>query len=108
MRLKFFTRLLLPLLALGTAGCGGFMARRMAQSPNTYPQWLAPTPPVQLAFARNFLTNFPAHFAELSPPEARLHYRIVEPADYHFEVSSTNWLKRGRTEFKFSFRATVP
>lgn len=98
---------LLPLL-LGTAGCGGFFARRMAQSPNTYPAWLAPAAPVELAFNSSLLTNFPAHFVEVGPPSARLLYRIVEPADYNLQVSSTNWLSRGQPRFKFSFSADVP
>jgi pimeloyl-ACP methyl ester carboxylesterase len=80
----------------------------MAQSPNTYPSWLAPAAPVELAFSPKFLTNFPAHFADVGPPSARLHYRVVEPADYRLEVSSTNWLARGRPHFKFSFHAAVP
>jgi pimeloyl-ACP methyl ester carboxylesterase len=108
MRLKLCAWLLLFPFVFGTAGCGGFLARRMAQAPNTYPKWLAPAAPVELAFSSKFLTNFPAHFAEVGPPPARLLYRVVEPADYHLKVSSTNWLARGRSRFKFSFRADVP
>jgi pimeloyl-ACP methyl ester carboxylesterase len=108
MRLKWFAWWVLLALALGTAGCGGFFARRMAQSPNTYPSWLAPAAPVQLAFDSKFLTNFPAQFVEVGPPVARLQYRVVEPADYHLKVSPTNWVARGRPRFKFSFRADVP
>jgi len=108
MRLKLSVCLTLLLLVSGTAGCGGFFARRMAQAPNTYPAWLAPAAPVELAFSSKFLTNFPAHFAEVGPPSARLQYRVVEPADYHLDISSTNWLARGRPHFKFSFRADVP
>src|SRR6185503_9161346 len=37
MRLDLCARLMLPVLVLNTAGCGGFFARRMAQAPNTYP-----------------------------------------------------------------------
>jgi len=95
-------------LALGTSGCGNFVARQIVQSPNAYPQWLAPTPRVQLAYADSFITNFPAHTVNVGPPAARLHYRIVEPADYQFTASSTNWLKDGRQNFRFSFQAEVP
>ncbi len=108
MRFKLRGWSVLLLLALGTAGCGGFFARRMAQAPNTYPTWLGPEAPVELEFADNFLTNFPSHFVEVGPPPARLRYRVVEPADYHVEVSSTNRLEHGRPYFKFSFRARVP
>src|SRR5256885_17187931 len=38
--------------------------------------WLAPRAPVELAFAENFLTNFPAHVADVGPPPARLRYRV--------------------------------
>jgi len=95
-------------LVLGATGCGSFAARRMAQAPNTYPTWFAPKAPVTLAFSPRFLTNFPPHFVRVGSPPARLRYRIVEPADYGFEVSSTNWLKRGRKQFRFDFQATAP
>ena len=108
MRQRLF-RLLLPvLLALSTAGCGTFMARRMAQAPNTYPTWFAPKAPVALAFSPKFLTNFSKQFAAVGPPTARLCYRVVEPADYNLISSSTNWLERGRKQFEFDFHADVP
>ena len=108
MRQRLF-RLLLPvLLALSTAGCGTFMARRMAQAPNRYPTWFAPKAPVALAFSPKFLTNFPKQFVAVGPPTARLCYRVVEPADYNLKSSSTNWLERGRKQFEFDFHADVP
>jgi len=101
--------LLLPgLLLLSTAGCGTFTAHRMVQSPNTYPTWFAPKAPVMLAFSPKFLTNFPKQFVEVGPPAARLCYRVIEPADYHLTISSTNWLEHGRKQFEFDFRADVP
>ena len=96
------------LLILSTAGCGTFMARRMAQAPNTYPTWFAPEAPVAVAFSPKFLTNFPKQFVDVGPPPARLCYRVVEPADYHLTVSSTNWLEHGRKLTEFSFHADVP
>jgi len=102
-------RLLLPvLLVLSTAGCGTFMARRMAQAPNTYPTWFAPKAPVALAFSPKFLTNFSKQFVAVGPPTARLCYRVVEPADYNLKSSSTNWLEHGRKQFEFDFHADVP
>lgn len=95
-------------LVLATTGCGSFVARRMAQAPNSYPQWFGSLARVELAFDQNFLTNFPAHFTEVGPPSARLRYRIVEPADYHLQVSSTNWLKHGRSHFTFNFHTSLP
>jgi pimeloyl-ACP methyl ester carboxylesterase len=101
--------LLLPgLLVLSTAGCGTFMAHRMAQAPNTYPEWFAPKTPVAVAFSPKFLTNFPKQFVDVGPPAARLCYRVVEPADYHLEITSTNWLEHGRKEFEFTFHADLP
>ncbi len=107
MRFRF---LWLPLaaLVLGTAGCGGFVAHRIAQAPNTYPQWFAPPARVTLAFDLKLLTNFPAQFIEVGPPSARLRYRIVEPADYQFTISSTNWLKNGQPQFQYDFDASMP
>ena len=98
----------LLILAMATTGCGNFVARRMAQSPNSYPQWFGSLARVELAFDKNFLTNFPARFADVGPPAARLSYRIVEPADYQLQVTSTNRLKHGRPYFTFSFHTTMP
>ncbi len=108
MRIKLCGWSVLFFLALGTAGCGGFVARRMAQAPNSYPSWLAPAAPVRLAFGDNFLTNFPSRYVQAGPPAARLRYRIVEPADYRMTVSSTNWIQGGKPHFTFSFIATLP
>lgn len=98
----------LLLLAVLSAGCGGFLARRMVQAPNTYATWLAPSAPVLLSFDTRLLTNSPPQFAEVGPPSARLHYRVVEPADYHLTVSSTNWMERGELKHQFNFHARTP
>jgi len=101
---------LLLALVLTGSGCGSFVARRMAQSPNTYPRWLTPPARVELAFDEIFLTNFPPHFVKVGPPVARLRYRMVEPADYSFTTTTTNWTKRGRPyhHFSFGFNFTGP
>jgi pimeloyl-ACP methyl ester carboxylesterase len=100
--------LFLVLLVLNTAGCGSFVARRMAQAPNTYPTWFAPEARVTLGFPPKFLTNFPAKTLEVGPPMARLRYRVVEPADYNLQSTSTNWFARGQTQYEFAFHADVP
>ncbi len=96
------------LLILATTGCGSFVAHRMAQAPNTYPQWFGNLARVELAFDQKILTNFPAHFANVGPPSARLHYRIIEPADYQLQISSTNQFKHGRPHSAFNFHASLP
>jgi pimeloyl-ACP methyl ester carboxylesterase len=98
---------LLLLVGLVT-GCGTFVAHRMTQAPNTYPSWLAPAAPVLLAFNESLLTNSPARFVDVGPPSARLHYRVVEPADYRLKISSTNWVERGERRYQFTFQAEVP
>jgi len=100
--------LLLTVLALNATGCGTFIARTIARSPNAYPSWLAPHAPVTLAFSPKLLTNFVAHYVDVGPPSARLCYRVIEPADYHLEISSTNWLADEKKQFRFSFKASVP
>lgn len=95
-------------LTLATSGCGSYMAHRMVQAPNTYPQWLSPQARVELAFDQRFLTSIPSHFAEVGPPSARLRYRIVEPADYAFSVRQTNWVQRGKPHYVFNFDAQIP
>jgi pimeloyl-ACP methyl ester carboxylesterase len=108
MRLTFRAWLALVILVFSTAGCGSFVAHRMVQAPNSYPTWLAPAAPVELAFNSNLLTNFPLRVAGVGPPAAQLRYRVVEPMDFHVVYSATNWLARGRPHFTFSFRTTLP
>jgi uncharacterized protein len=99
--------LVLMLVASGT-GCGTFVAHRMIQAPNTYPSWLAPSAPVLLAFDEKLLTNSQERFADVGPPSARLHYRVVEPADYQLKIIPTNWVERGKVQYQFTFRARMP
>lgn len=108
MRLRLIVFLVLALIILVTAGCGGYVARRIAQAPNTYPQWIAPEARVELAFRPGLLTNFSTHRVEVGPPVAQLTYRIVDPAQYRLKVTSTNWVRRGKTHFKFTFDAKIP
>lgn len=61
-----------------------------------------------LAFNPKMLTNFAAHYVDVGPPPARLCYRIIDPGDYQFTVSSTNWMSGSKKEYKFYFRARVP
>lgn len=61
-----------------------------------------------LAFNPKMLTNFLAQYVDVGPPPARLCYRIIDPADYHFTVSSTNWMDGDTKEYEFHFHATVP
>lgn len=96
------------LLVLCTTGCGTYMANRMVQAPNSYPQWFAPEAPVLLDYSAKFLTNFPRQFVEAGPPAARLCYRVIEPADYNLRVSSTNWLEDGEKRTKFDFKVDLP
>jgi pimeloyl-ACP methyl ester carboxylesterase len=61
-----------------------------------------------LGYSPKFLTSFPTNFAQVGPPDARLCYRVVPPADYQLQVTSTNWLERGHQQFNFTFHATLP
>jgi pimeloyl-ACP methyl ester carboxylesterase len=99
-----------PLLAatLLESGCSGFIARRMAQAPNTYPTWLAPAAPVRLAFDERVLAKSPEQFAEVGPPAARLRYRVVEPADYHLQVVATASDDQGKKRYRYEFRTQLP
>ena len=99
---------LLALLTLNTAGCGTFVAHVISRSPNRYPSWFAAEAPVALAFNPKLLTHFPEHYVEAGAPPAKLCYRVVPPADYHFSVTSSNWMDRGEKEYEFHFHATVP
>jgi len=101
----------LPLAALliwTAAGCGGFMARRMVQAPNSYPTWFAPQAPVLLAFQPNVFTNIPREFFAVGPPPATLCYRVIEPADYDFSMASTNWTEHGLKRTEYDFRCVLP
>jgi pimeloyl-ACP methyl ester carboxylesterase len=105
---RLFCLLLLAAIMATGAGCGAYIARRIAQAPNSYPNWIAPKARVLLDFSSGFLTNFPSHYVNVGPPDARLRYRIVEPADYNLNVSSSNWIERGEPQFTFTFTADVP
>jgi len=100
--------LLLVVLALETAGCGTFVAHSIARAPNRYPTWFDAEAPVTLAFNPKLLTNFPAQFVKVGPPPAKLCYRVIDPADYHFSVTSSNWMEDGEKQYEFHFHATVP
>lgn len=102
--------LLLTLLLLAAAGCSPstWLARRIQQAPNTYPRSLGPEPLVFYTFPERWLTNFPTRRADAGPPEARLNIRLVEPADYGFHITSTNWQDGARHRYRFDFRAAVP
>jgi pimeloyl-ACP methyl ester carboxylesterase len=111
MRSKIFRLVCLLLLAgiIATgAGCGSFIARRIAQAPNSYPDWIAPHARVMLDFSSGFLTNFPPHYLDAGPPLARLRYRVVEPADYNLKINTSNWVEDGEPQFTFTFDAKVP
>jgi len=95
-------------MALSTAGCGTFIAHSIARAPNRYPSWFAPHAPVTLAFSPKLLTNFAARYVAVGPPAARLCYRIIEPADYHLEISSTNWWEHHQKQYEFRFKASLP
>src|SRR6202034_2188585 len=100
---------LLPILVVfSLTGCGTYMAKRMVQAPNSYPQWIGPEAPVLLAYSAGFLTNFPRQFVEAGPPTAKLCYRVIEPADYNLTVTSTNWMEDGEKRTEFNFKADLP
>jgi alpha-beta hydrolase superfamily lysophospholipase len=95
-------------VALSVTGCGGYVARRMVQAPNTYPSWLAPQARVILAFDDKLLTHFPTQEVEVGPPPARLQYRIIPPADYRLTVTSSNWTAARPERTQYNFAAEVP
>lgn len=99
---------LLGVLGLYTAGCGTFVAHSIACAPNRYPSWFASEAPVMLEFNPKLLTNFTAHFVDIGPPPARLCYRIIEPADYQVQVTSSNWLEDDQRKFLFTFKVELP
>ena len=93
------------LLVICTCACGRFAARRIAQAPNTYPQWLAPEAPVTFTFHSTLLNNFTSQYLHITSPPARIRYRIIEPADYHFRW--TNHFDEARGELNLQFSARV-
>lgn len=106
--MKIIKLLLVAVLGLSAGGCGTFVAHSIVRSPNRYPSWFDAEAPVMLEFSPKMLTNFVAHYVEVGPPPARLCYRVIEPADYDFHVTSTNWLEDGEKQYEFHFTATLP
>ena len=105
---KFRLAIVAGLIIVGASGCGTFMAHRMAQAPNSYPTWFAPSAPVELDFNVQVLTNIPARYIKVGPPEAKLRYRVLDPADYHLKVAVTNWMAHGKEKFDFKFKYDYP
>jgi len=95
-------------LVYGTRGFLSFVAHRMVQSPNTYPTMFVPKARVRLGFSSKFLANFPVRFVAVGSHPARVRYRIVEPADFHLQTASTNWLQHGKKHYGFTFHADIP
>lgn len=96
--------------ALLLTGCtpSTWLARRIQQAPNTYPQVIGPKPFVYYSFPGRWLTNFPVQSVAVGPPKAALSIRIVEPAGYGFHITSTNWPDGARHRYRFDFQAAVP
>ncbi|HEX3797408.1 MAG TPA: alpha/beta fold hydrolase [Verrucomicrobiae bacterium] len=106
--LKSFWPVFVVLLLLSTAGCGTFIANQLTQAPKAYPTWFAPKARVMLGFSPKFLTSFPREYVPVGPPEAKLCYRVVEPADYNLRATETNWFEHGHHKFDFTFAADFP
>lgn len=106
--MKIIKLLLLAILGLGVGGCGTFVAHSIVRSPNRYPSWFDAEAPVMLSFSPKMLTNFVEQSVDVGPPPAKLRYRIIEPANYDFRVTSTNWLEGGEKQYEFHFKATLP
>jgi pimeloyl-ACP methyl ester carboxylesterase len=89
-------------------GCGTFVANRIAQAPNTYPTWFAPKARVSLGISPKMLNTFPSHYVDAGNPQARLYYRVIEPAKYDLRVATSNWVEHGEQQFDFTFHAKLP
>lgn len=107
-RSRIFWWVLLGAVVINAVGCGSFVASRIAQAPNTYPTWFAPKAPVSIGISSKVLDSFPTHVVDIGPPHAKMHYRIVEPADYDTKLTATNWLDHGKRQFSFRVHAKVP
>src|SRR5688572_9032654 len=99
--------LVLVLFLVCASGCGGFSARRMAQAPNTYPKWLAPVAPVTIEFSDKLLTALTNQYLQVRSPDARIRYRVLEPADYKFSWTNRLYASDGKQKLDFSFNATI-
>lgn len=105
---SFFLLARAAALVCGARAGVSFFAHRMVQSPNTYPTLLVPKTRARLEFSSKFLANFPMHFVAVGSHPALVRYRVVEPADFHLQTASTNWLQSGKKHFGFTFRADIP
>ena len=92
-------------LLISASGCGRFAASRIAQAPNTYPEWLAPEAPVTVTFQPSLLANFPTEYLHVTSPPARIRYCVIEPADYEFRW--TNHLDEAQGKLDLEFTANV-
>lgn len=97
-------------LAVFVSGCtpSSFLAHRIQQAPNTYPDWFAPTPKVWYSLPRGAETHFHRESILVGPPEAKLAFRVVEPAEYHSRMQEITGFADGRTTHYFRYSATIP
>jgi pimeloyl-ACP methyl ester carboxylesterase len=99
---------ILAVLIVSATGCGRYIARRVAQAPNTYPDFFAPPPRVTLDLGDFRISEVPAETIGVGPPEAALRYRVIEPADFNLQSSQTHWTRHGRLHSRVSFDAASP
>lgn len=108
------TRRILPglfgLVLLLATGCqpSRYLARRLTQAPNTFPQIYTPSARVYYDYRAALLTNFPSARVTVGPPAAELRYRVIEPADYHFRAWRTNYAGEGAVRPLFQFTGRAP
>ena len=105
---RVFLWLTLATVILASQGCGTFVADRIAQAPNTYPTWFAPKARVSLGMSPKMLNTFPSRYVDVGNPQARVYYRVIEPAKYELRIHSTNWVEHGEQQFDFNFYAKLP
>lgn len=98
----------LLLAMLVTNGCTQFAARRLAQAPNTFPEFLTPKARVAVEFHGLRLDGFVTNSVKVGPIRAALFYRVVEPGDYRLSVTHSNRTGRGHPQQVVSFRAIIP
>lgn len=98
----------LLVIVMVTSGCAQFTAERLAQAPNTFPEFLTPKARVTVDFHGLRLGGFATNSVNVGPIRATLFYRVVEPGDYQVSVTHSNRTERGHPRQVVSFRATVP
>ncbi len=107
---RFLPGLLLAAALAAWTGCSPstLIARKMMEAPNRVPEFLKPPGRVVLHWPAGMVDRFENGTNIVGPPEAALHWVLIQPMDYQLHESSTVRRRGRRVRAEFDFAMTLP